>query len=271
MGNRNTNTTGYIHNDEPNINDLTKAMRYNNLGEPVVRVSGSYVNEGIVIANNDLDDGYSAIFKHGYHSTFTNGTEESYWDNGGAYPWAAWATPGAVTLSSTLGDTGSLIVEGLDENFAPQTVTYTLTGPTPIATSESWARIHNMMYNDSVSSNSGTITAVIDSTVVAQIEAGNGSTQMAQYTVPAGYTAYVMQGTANIGKGNDGEGAFKYRLFGGSFRVAMFFQLYQTTFEYKFTTPLKLPEKTDLDVTLTASNANTPSAAMYDIILVQNT
>ena len=271
MGNRNTNTTSYIHNDEPNINDLTKAMRYNELGEPVVRVSGSYVNEGIVIANNDLGDGYSAVFKHGYHATFTNGVAESYWDNGGAYPWAAWATPGAVTLTSTAGDTGTLTVSGVDENFVAQTVSYTLTGPSPLATSELWARICSMTYNDSASSNSGTITATIGGTVVAQINAGNGATQMAQYTVPAGYTAYIMQGTANIGKGNDGEGTFKYRLYGGSFQSAMFFQLYQTTFEYKFTTPLKLPEKTDLDVTLTASNANTPSAAMYDIILVQNT
>ena len=271
MGNRNTNTTSYIHNDEPNINDLTKAMRYNELGEPVVRVSGSQVNEGIIIANNDLGDGYSAVFKHGYHATFTNGAQESYWDKGGAYPWAAWATPGTVSLVSTAADTGTITVVGVDENFAPQTVSYTLTGVTPVVTTESWARICSMMYDDPSTSNAGVVTATIGGTVIAQINVGNGATQMAQYTVPAGYTAYIMQGTANIGKGNDGEGSFKYRFHGGSFQTAMFFQLYQTTFQYKFTTPLRLPEKTDLDVTLTTSVANTPSAVMYDIIVVQNT
>jgi hypothetical protein len=29
MGNRNINSTSYVHNDEPNTNDVTKAMDYN--------------------------------------------------------------------------------------------------------------------------------------------------------------------------------------------------------------------------------------------------
>jgi len=46
--------------------------------------------------------------------------------------------------------------------------------------------------------------------------------------------------------------------------------LYQSTFEYKFTVPLALLEKTDIDVTLLASNANTAASCAYDIILIEN-
>ena len=67
-----------------------------------------------------------------------------------------------------------------------------------------------------------------------------------------------------------GTGYFKYRLYGHAFQVGIVFLLYQSTFNYQFTSPLMLPEKTDLDVTMLAANANTPSSCAYDIILVQN-
>lgn len=37
MGNRNPNSTSYVHNDEPNILNLHKAMEYNALGQPIIR------------------------------------------------------------------------------------------------------------------------------------------------------------------------------------------------------------------------------------------
>lgn len=44
MGNRNQNSTNYVHADEPNILNLHKAMEYNSLGQPILRtVSGGGV------------------------------------------------------------------------------------------------------------------------------------------------------------------------------------------------------------------------------------
>jgi hypothetical protein len=105
---------------------------------------------------------------------------------------------------------------------------------------------------------------------MARIGAGFGLAQMAQYTVPAGYTAYMMHGSANIGKGNDGTGKFKYRPYGGSFQTALTFLLFQSTFNYEFVVPLPLPEKTDLDVTMLASNAGTAATCAYGLVLVAN-
>jgi hypothetical protein len=129
--------------------------------------------------------------------------------------------------------------------------------------------VYDLFFTDGAV-NVGTITATANSTVIAQINPGFGNSQSGQYTVPAGYTAFLFHGQANVGKGNDGLGKFKYRLFGGTFYTGVVFMLYESVFDYKFTTPFVLPEKTDLDVTLVASNNGTQSSCAYDLILVDN-
>lgn len=39
MGNRNPNSTNYVHADEPNILNIHKAMDYNGQGKPTLRTS----------------------------------------------------------------------------------------------------------------------------------------------------------------------------------------------------------------------------------------
>ena len=42
MGVRQDNSTAYVHNDEPNLLNLHKAMEYDNLGQPVLRVKAAF-------------------------------------------------------------------------------------------------------------------------------------------------------------------------------------------------------------------------------------
>ena len=61
MGVRNPNSTNYIHADEPNLLNLHKAMRYNALGEPQVRVHVDGISlEGDVIVSNVTIDNTAA-------------------------------------------------------------------------------------------------------------------------------------------------------------------------------------------------------------------
>ena len=46
MGVRNKNSTSYVHNDEPNILNLHKAMEYNAIGQPVLRANVNLVGSG---------------------------------------------------------------------------------------------------------------------------------------------------------------------------------------------------------------------------------
>ncbi len=220
-----------------------------------------------------LIPGMSGIFKAGYNEAFVNGSEESFWSHSEIYPWSAWSTPGTLSLvSSSTSDTGTILIQGLNAStFESQTETINLNGTTPVVTSLSYARLNYLHYSGTTNSNIGEIHANRNGTCVGHIAPQTGIAQGAQYTIPAGYTGYMLQGTANIGKGNDGKGYFKYRPYGSSFQHAMTFLLYQSTFDYTFAVPLPLPEKTDIDVTMIASNSGTAATCEYSLLLIANT
>ena len=242
---------------------------------PVTLAGGAAVSENSTFGLNvarGLVPGMSGLFKTGVNSAFANGSEESFWSHSVIYPWSGWGAGGTLSCySASASDTGSLIITGLNSTtWATQTETITLNGTTPVVTTGSFIRINSVRYNSSSTSNAGEIHLERNGSTVGHIAPDSGVAQNAQYTVPAGYTAYVLQGTANIGKGQDGTGYFKYRLYGGSFNRAMTFLLYQSTFDYTFAVPLQLPEKTDLDVTMIAANTGTAASCEYSILLIAN-
>lgn len=219
-----------------------------------------------------LIPGHIPVFKAGYNPSIANNTEESLWTHSVIYPWDGWGAGGTLScVSTSASDTGTLTIVGLrSSDWTQITENVTLTGTSPVVTSNSFIRINSAYYNKSTGPNVGEIDMNRNGTAVGTIGAGFGSAQMAQYTVPAGYTAYLLNGTANLGKGNDGIGYFGYRIFGGSFQKALTFLLFQSTFNYEFQTPLQLPEKTDLDITLTASVSGTAATCAYSLILIAN-
>lgn len=268
------NSTNYQHPWEPNLSDLHVAMQYNTDGEPELRVTlGQTISNAdwyLQVAMGNIT-GATPVFKAGYNPA-VGATEESLWGDSVIYPWASWAAGGTLScVSTSASDTGQLHITGLkSSDWTETTEIVTLSGLTPVVTTNSFIRINNAHYFNT-ESNVGDIHISRNGTIVGHIEAGSGQSQMAQYTVPAGHTAYLLTGQANMGKGNDGTGKFKYRLYGSNFQTAMVFLLYQSTFSYDFKAPLALPEKTDLDVTMIAANANTPVTCAYSLILVDNT
>ncbi len=98
-------------------------------------------------------------------------------------------------VSTSASDTNTVFITGLDSNFNLLSESLTLTGTTPAISANSYLRINGLYYNNS--SNVGTITASVSAVVYGQINAGVGQTQMAQYTVPRGYTFYLTFFQAN--------------------------------------------------------------------------
>jgi hypothetical protein len=264
-----------IKNDVGNPLPISKDTTVNSAANPIYVSTAGGSAQGKLwffqIAQG-LIPGHIPVFKAGYNPSVANNTEESIWGHSVIYPWSTWGAGGTLSCTSTsASDTGVLHITGLrSSDWNEVTETITMTGTTPVVTSNSFIRINSAFYNGNTSTNVGDIDINRNGSTVAYISVGAGNAQMGQYTVPAGYTAYLLTGQANIGKGNDGTGKFKYRLYGGSFQTAITFLLFQSTFSYTFESPLVLPEKTDLDVTLIASVSGTAVSCGYSMILIAN-
>lgn len=257
------------------LRNINQALALNEAsGLVYMRTSGGITNI-IDIASGNYP-GASSIFVHGFNSSFANGVEESFWQGSSLYPWTTWdsyAGTGTTlnVVSSNAGDTQTVLINGLDENFEVLTESVTLTGTTPVTTTGTFMRTNSLQITAGAS-NAGTITVVPtgSAVVVDQISPGFGASQNAQYTIPAGYTGYVMQGSAQIGKGQDGTAYFKVRPYGAAFSTQFVILLYQDTFQYEFSVPFVVPEKSDLDLTMVASSSRTAGTCAYDILLMQN-
>jgi len=141
--------------------------------------------------------GHSTVNIYGYGAAITTATIPA-WENATAYTFPVAATTmNLVSAVNTGGDkTGTtILIQGLDANYAAISETLTLNGTTNVVTTKSFLRINNM----SVSSVTGgaaptgviTLKDLTDTTTYAQIAASFGRSQMSIYTVPAGNTFYL--------------------------------------------------------------------------------
>ena len=199
-------------------------------------------------------------------------TPETVWTAGGLYPWSSLATAQTIyCISTSASDTAVLTIEGLDANYNEQIETVTLTGTTAVATSNTFIRVFRMTYEDGA--NVGTITARVTSgtgTVVAQIDIGYAQTLMSVYTVPAGYTAYMVTTDCTIDSRKDCQILMYHRLFGKPFRIA---HVAEATghYRYDFYAPLRVPEKTDIDIRIdNVSGNDSRVTANFDLVLIKD-
>jgi hypothetical protein len=216
--------------------------------------------------------GYSLVHVTGYNPDIDLATDETVWSAGGLYPWSLWNSARVVTVVSTsASDTGSVVVSGLDANYNPVVEDINFNGTTSGTGSVQFKRVSSAVYKDNGANNVGTITLTSNSTNVGVIEANVGQTLNGIYTVPAGHTAYMLTGDFSVHKAKDAQIRFFVRPFGESFRVVHIGEAYQNTYRYDFVVPVKLTEKTDVDIqaTLVESN-NTPVATNFSMILVDN-
>ena len=105
---------------------------------------------------------------------------------------------------------------------------------------------------------------------MAQIDAGYSQTLMAVYTVPAGYTGYLTNIDATIDGTKTCQVLMYHRLTGKPFRIAHVAES-DGHYRYDFNAPLKLPEKTDVDIRVDQVSGNDARVtANFDIVLLKD-
>ena len=137
--------------------------------------------------------GHSVLNIFGYQASVTT-TSIPVWENASVYTYPTSAL--TMTYASTASETLTMTVTGLDANYAVVTDTVTFTaGTSGTATNGTqFFRINSMVVTSTGTlggANVGTITAKNSGTTYAQIAIGVGKTQMAIYTVPAGFSFYL--------------------------------------------------------------------------------
>lgn len=187
----------------------------------------------LALSEGDIT-GHTPFTKFGRTSNVSNALAD-LWVNGTATPTQYVFPPSAIQMNvaSTdnqdgAGGTGvrTLRIEGLDANYAVITEDITMTGTTPVTTTNSFLRI-NFCYSltaGSAGAAVGTITVkdTTNTTTYTLISIGNNSCRQLIYTVPAGKTLFLTSLTIGSGQGGNSVNVNaviftpKYRLFGSS-------------------------------------------------------
>lgn len=220
-----------------------------------------------------------AVYKFGYNSEIST-TEEVVWDGGNVYSYISTAAA-AVVVSSDAADDASgtgaqkIKIEGLDANYAPQTVEVTMDGTTNVTTTETWIAINRMYVTEAGSGevNAGNITATVGGTTRSQITADRGQTLQAVYTVPAGYTAYVTEYMVTSGATSSNkylEARLIERSNDGVRRTKSVITLNNTLDIVPFGVATKVNEKHSIEVRAKTSSGTDAVSATFTILLERN-
>lgn len=253
-------------------------------------------SSGLSIAAGDVSD-HSFVHKFGNAPDFDQGDGEvTIWD--GAEDGTNWenmvydysVTANIDSISSSSGsDTIEIFVEGLDENYQTVTQTVTLNGQNRVALSTNLIRVFRAYNNNSTNLVghvfvyvNGALTGGVpddNDSIRIVIDPDNQQTEMAVYTVPAGYTAYLRSWYAST-SGSNKTSNYKIKLFSRNFgkvfrlkHVSAISDSGNSYIQHKYVEPEIFSEKTDIEmrVEMTASGGTAASvSAGFDIVLVEN-
>ena len=224
---------------------------------------GRYEPFDLQVARGQIS-GHSVLNIYGYQPAVNN-TYIPLWENATAYTYPV-AAAKMHLASSNAGDTATIQINGLDASYNQISETKALTGTTAVTTTNSYLRINSMQVTvGSLTNPAGTVTLkdLTDTTTYAQINPGIGRTQMAIYTVPAGYTFYLSRVDANTSLNGNNANYMTYRNYSISpsgvvtvTQQAPFTQLYHT--QRVMARPFS--EKTDIQIQMANSAAANAAA-----------
>ena len=232
-------------------------------------------DEGINIARG-LVSKTTGVHVNGSVPNMSQNKSGTIWDKKDTnYPWSALASANnlAINVSNASDLTHAIVIYGLDANRDQISESVTLSAQTGITTTKAFHRINSIVFqNGSATQNVGNIDIKnrVGGKLVARIRTGNGTTQMAIYSVPNGHEAYITQGVCSIQEGADATGKFFIRqdglqnfILGHTFEVAG-----GGEYQYKFTVPFKAVANSDVDVRATVRSNNARVTAAFDVILI---
>jgi len=226
------------------------------------------------------------VFQFGQAATVT--TNQTVWATTGAYAYLSAASVIKISSGSAndaAAGTGArtVFISGLDASYNVLSETVTLNGQTSVNTVGSYLRINDFYVTSCGSGNTaagiiyagtGTVTTGIPAVIYSLMPVGYNAQTQAIYTVPAGYTAYISSYTftSNNTTANTICSGFLYVYKSGAafptIEASARFNA-GNIFDRHFDYPLAFPEKTDLELRVSAGASGQMTGEMH-ILLIKN-
>jgi hypothetical protein len=247
---------------------------------------GAYEPFELQVARGQVD-GHETLFKFGINGDVGTSVE-TVWAQGGTYVYPASATVMKISSSSAddaSGGTGArtIAIFGLDANYNEISESVLLDGQTAVNTGNSYLRISRMYVTTAGSgataagtiyAGTGSVTSGVPATVYGMITLTANQTQMAFWTVPAGYTLYLM-GVFFTSANSTANASTNFQLIqrplGGVFRIQSSARTAGNgDFVLDLHTPLAFTEKTDIEIRAIASAGTSNVSAEFEGIYIKN-
>lgn len=278
---------------------VTTDYKLSEIASPLKSTTKELIDAIILLADNSITQdprylysnnkipGYSTIHKFGSNPSV--GTTEAAIVPTGVLNWLTAASAVRVRAGGNANDTAAgtgaqiLTVVGLDQNWANATADISLAGALASSpTTVTFIRVFRV-YVKTVGTYTGANTGAIilettGGTFLAQINAGAGQGNLGVYTVPAGYTAYIMWQLVNVEGSKSATMRFKKRsnaddVTGPSYEATGLVNAFSSLVgnnAFMHQTWESIPEKTDLWFTGFTGTGTAGVDIQFEILLTDN-
>lgn len=218
--------------------------------------------------------GHYRLHKFGFNPLINN-SEETIWDVGGIYAYPSSAAKMTATSTDGANDEDvQVTIQGLDADYNQLSETVTLNGSGTQETNSFFLRVFRAFIEGSQEP-SGTINITNTGTTYARITLGDNQTLMCVWTVPAGYTAYLLQKDIScLTESNNKFGTIRLvsRNYNEVFKTHDKIALQNAHTEITYSTPLSFTEKTDIEIRAIGSSSNSALhvGGALDIVYIKN-
>ncbi len=230
--------------------------------------------------------GHSIVHIFGYNHDLDSGAEETIWTAGGLYQHLD--TPSIMTVSSSsASDTSagvgarSIYIVGINSTGGEVSETVTLNGQTPVNTTHTYTEIqtcsvitagsteHNV---GNINIGTGTVTAGVPANIFGHILATENKSLIGHYTVPIGYTGYLIAGNMSVGSTTAGKnitGRLKVRENGLIYTGAIV-SFSEGLVPFNFDYPLKVNASACISATAVSSTNDEKVSCYFQLLLIKN-
>lgn len=215
-------------------------------------------------------DGFLIMDAYG-HNEAVGGTLETVYQGSNRYTFLTAAEQLDVVSGSAdddVGGTGATEVTlyGLDANYAPISEAVALNGVAAVTTSASFLRINRAEVTAAGTgrTNAGLIQIQTAATTIEYIGAGEGNSHTAIYTIPAGYTGYIVEWYGFETSNKATELFLTLHLEGEVVHLVHGALINDSSFHLPLQVPIEAPARSDIEVLARSESLGANVMAGFD-------